>query len=86
MSLGKERDLWNDINDYNTWITKDGSEILVKDLTNIHLINIINYINNNLSHSAEWFDVLCKEALNRGLNIPIKNTLLDCDATETDIY
>ena len=86
MSLGSERQLWDDDVDYSVWTLKDSTKVFVKDITNEHLMNIINYINRNLSHSEEWFDMLCREAVSRGLTVPKKNPLFDCDATEIDIY
>lgn len=33
--------------DYTYWITRDGNKILLKDLTNHHLINIVSMLQKN---------------------------------------
>ena len=55
-------------NENTVWHTADGRHIKLKDLTDTHLANIIDYICKlNLYANTNLFSVLCDIAADRGL-------------------
>lgn len=71
-------------NDY-IWITKTGTRIKVRDMTNKHILNAYNMLNRNCVNRSS-LDILSRDMKRRGIDIPALNPLWDCDATESDIY
>lgn len=73
--------------DYTIWTTKQGVKIEVVKMTDNHLLNTINMLNNNANEAnEEWFDVLVLEAKKRKLYTPNKSMYFECDVSEVDLY
>ena len=63
----------------NYWTTKSGEDLLIKDLTDSHIVNILSYFNNQEvdEYRAEMIDAVIDEANKRGIKKRCNYELVD---------